>query len=71
MSGRRKYRFQVGDVVRSTREMRNAYAVLPAGTLFAVSRRFSGYDLDSHPCTKCGIQIRINRVEDGALEAGQ
>ncbi len=68
---RRKYRFKVGDVVRSTREMRNGYAVLPAGTLFTVTRRFSGYNLDSHPCTKCGIQIRINRVFDDSLEAGQ
>lgn len=67
--GRRRYRFNVGDVVRSRREMRNGYAVLPAGTLFTVHRRFSGYDLKSHPCDKCGVQIRINRVEDGAVEA--
>jgi len=66
---RRKYRFNVGDVVRSRREMRNGYAVLPAGTLFTVRRRFSGYDLDSHPCDRCGVQIRISRVGDAALEA--
>ena len=66
---RRKYRFNVGDVIRSRREMRNGYAVLPAGTLFTVRRRFSGYDLDSHPCDKCGVQIRISRVDDDALEA--
>lgn len=65
---RRRYRFKVGDVVCSRREMRNGYAILPAGTLFTVKRRFSGYDLDAHPCDKCGVQIRINRVDDGALE---
>ena len=69
---RRKYRFRVGDVVRSTsREMRNVHAVFPAGTLFTVSRRYGGYHLDAHPCTKCGIQLRITRIPDGALEAGQ
>lgn len=67
---RRKYRFKVGDVVRSRREMQNARAILPAGTLFTVKRRFSGYDLDSHPCDKCGVQMRITRVDDGALEHG-
>lgn len=65
---RRKYRFKVGDVVRSLREMRNGRAILPAGTLFTVHRRFSGYDLESHPCDKCGVQIRMTRVDDGALE---
>ncbi len=66
---RRKYRFKIGDVVSSRREMRNGYAILPAGTLFTVRRRFGGYDLDSHPCDRCGVQLRMTRVDDRHVDA--
>ncbi len=71
MSGRRKYRFQVGDVVRCTRELRTGVAWFAAGTLFTVIRRYSGYELKSYPCPTCGIQMRATRVQDKHLEVGQ
>jgi len=49
--------------VVSRREMRNGWAVLPAGTVFTIERKGKGLHLLSDPCPTCGIKVPISRVQ--------
>jgi hypothetical protein len=57
-----------GVKVRSLRALRNGWAEMPAGTIFTITRKFSGFDLESDPCEHCGIKMRISRVQPQDLE---
>lgn len=57
-----------GKRVRSLRELRNASAIIPAGTVFTVVGKFSGLELLADACNCCRIQMRISRVGVEYLE---
>ena len=52
-----------GRKVVSRREMRNGYAVLPAGTVFTIEHKSKGLHLLSDPCPTCGVKVPISRVQ--------
>lgn len=55
----------VGKTVRTKRPMRNSMVTIPAGTIAAVKYRpRTGADLESKPCSCCGLSANISRVED-------
>ncbi len=66
---RNRYRFKVGDRVRSVRDIKNGWAELPSGTVFTVTRRFAGYGLRSDPCKCCGIRVHVTRVQEWSVIA--
>lgn len=55
-------------VLKSNRELRNAWCALPAGTLFTVRRKHKGFHLQSEPCKCCGIKVYIANVEPEAVD---
>lgn len=57
-----------GRRVRSLRELRNASAIIPAGTVFTVKGKFGGLELLADACNCCRIQMRISRVPIEDLE---
>lgn len=56
-----------GKKVKSTREIANGLGALPAGTTFTILRKYAGLELESDPCAHCGVQLRITRVDIGAV----
>lgn len=57
-----------GKRVVSLQPLRNAWGEMPAGTRLEVTRKFSGFNLESLPCTKCGFRLRINKVPPSSLD---
>lgn len=58
----------VGLVVRTKKEMRNGWGVIPAGTEMVVTHQRSGAHLASKPCACCGLTAIIAKVELSCLE---
>ena len=61
----------IGKRVRSLRDFRNGVATLPAGTIFKVLGKQSGFALASERCECCGLSILINKVTSEAVELMQ
>ena len=52
----------IGRRVRSRVPLANSLCRFPAGTIFAIKRKFKGLELRSEQCPTCGIQTWISRV---------
>ena len=54
--------------MESLHEMRNGYAVLPAGTRFTVIRNRGGLTLESDTCEGCGVRVVISNVAESSVK---
>ena len=61
-------RLMRGRSVRSLVALRNGYGELPAGTIYEVRDKRSGFGLRSEPCGHCGFQQNINKVRPEEVE---
>jgi len=52
----------LGRIVRSKIPMKNSIGILPAGSLFKITRKYGGFSLESEPCPHCGMILRITGV---------
>jgi hypothetical protein len=57
----------VGRTATLTRRVGTAELILPAGATVTILRKFGGFDIQGELCTKCRIQVRINRVKPDAV----
>lgn len=61
-----------GTRVRTRRPLSTQHLAIPAGTVLTITRKFSGFNLQTDPCAHCGVAVRITKVpytdvdEDGA-----
>lgn len=53
-----------GRLVRTLKEMRNGWGVIPAGTVLTVDENRAGLRLSGESCATCGMQPTINRVRE-------
>ena len=58
----------MGVKVRSLRPITTGMMTIPAGTIFSVEGKFSGFDVKADPCSHCGVQARVSRVSCTAFE---
>ena len=58
----------IGRKVRTLRELRNYWGMIPAGTVCAVDDNHSGLRLATEPCDHCGVKIYISRVPESDVE---
>ena len=54
--------------VRSRIPLRNGYCELPEGTVYRITRKLKGFNLESAPCGKCGAKQFISRVSPRDLD---
>lgn len=57
-----------GKRVRTLRELRNGYTVIPKGAVLTITRKSSGFLLEGDPCEHCGVRIRISKVSPCEVE---
>lgn len=57
-----------GRKVRTLRDLRNGWGVIPAGTVFEVRENWAGLNLLGDRCTCCGLRASINRVPEHDVE---
>lgn len=57
-----------GTKVKARRPIESGRYSLPAGTIFTVERKYSGFKLRSDPCDECGGQMKVRKVPPRALE---
>lgn len=43
-------------------KMQNGNMTIPKGSICKITRKFKGFSLESLPCEKCGVRIRITQV---------
>ena len=58
----------IGRKVKSLRSMSNGLYRFPAGMTFTIKKKCGGFELLSDPCSHCGIQAFVNKVEPQAVE---
>ena len=58
----------LGRKVRLVRPVANSYAVMSAGAVGTIDRKYTGLSLIFDKCETCGIQFRINRVQPHEVE---
>ena len=63
------YKFAVGEIVESRREIRTPEKVYPAGLKFEIARRRNGYHLISAPCPCCGVSRIVSGVAPSSLKS--
>ena len=56
-------RYFKGKKVISLQPLENANGSLPIGTVFTIQRKHGGFDLLSEECVRCGLQLRISKVQ--------
>lgn len=56
-----------GKKVDSIREIGNRLGTLPVGTTFTILRKYAGFELESDPCSVCGVQLRVTKVDPGGV----
>ena len=54
--------------VRSTRELRNGWGSMPAGSFFRVTHATAGIHMKSEPCACCGFQWSVSKVSSDDIE---
>lgn len=54
--------------VRSLHPLRTSMAEMPAGTIYTITGKFSGFDLTAEPCAHCGVAMKVSRVAPEKLE---
>lgn len=57
-----------GRQVRTLQGLRNAWGIIPAGTIATITRKYRGFGLRTEPCTHCGLEAYISRVPCGVIE---
>lgn len=60
----------IGMKVRTLREMRNGFMIIPAGTVATITSgyRWERLEIEGQPCTCCGVRVLVSCVSKGALE---
>lgn len=53
---------------RTTQELSNGYARVPAGTLCRVTAKINGFEIEADQCPCCKIRLRVTKVPGGCLE---
>ena len=67
----KKEEFWIGKKVRTLREMRNGWVIIPVGTILKIRRKYQGFTLEAVeicPHCKIGNRLDISRVSPEALE---
>jgi len=58
----------IGRKVKSLVALTSGRYKFPAGTIFAISDKYNGFDLWSDPCPHCGVSASINKVPPRNVE---
>lgn len=61
-------KFFLGKKVRTLIQMQNGLMIIPKGAICTITRKFGGFNLESEPCEKCGVRIKITRVRRRDVE---
>lgn len=54
--------------VRTLRELRNMFGIVPAGTVMTVVYNHAGLQLRGDRCGCCGVQVSINKVPESHVQ---
>jgi hypothetical protein len=57
-----------GVKVRTTRDLRTGMLKVGKGALATISRKFSGFEIEVDPCSRCKVGAFVKRVPPDALE---
>ena len=57
-----------GRKVKTLMELKNGWMIIPAGTICTIEGKHSGFSLRSSACVRCGVGIRIGRVQPPQVE---
>lgn len=51
-----------GRMVRTLRDLKNGWGVIPRGTIATIAGKQGGFSLQSEPCPCCGMRVSISKV---------
>lgn len=57
-----------GKRVRSIVPIATGMMEMPAGSLFEITGKYSGFSVQSDPCAHCGVALKARRVPHWMLE---
>lgn len=53
---------------RTTRDLRNGWGVIPAGTAVRITDKRGGLEIEAEECECCGVRMTMRGVGAGSLE---
>ncbi len=57
-----------GRKVRTLRELRNSWCVIPKGTICTITHKSGGLEIESEACPDCGVKVCISKVQPTSVE---
>ena len=52
----------LGKTLITLEELRNGWGILPKGSKVIVKRKYKGFNIESLPCTCCGLRVTMSYV---------